>query len=106
LEQGYHWSEFIPDWDDIDVEGARVKTNRQGKQYNALAGIWCNDEMAQVSTHGISFYDGVSSDTQDMMENVAGRGSPCASYLVTIDRDEDEDAEEQSSSGSRNTETH
>jgi hypothetical protein len=96
LEHGYFWCEFVPDWADVDVEGARVKVNRQGHKYNALASIWCADEMAQVSTHGVSFYDGVSSDTQDMMENVAGHGSPCANYLVSIDQDEDEDAEKPS----------
>jgi hypothetical protein len=104
LEHGYHWCEFIPAWDDIDVEGARVRTNRQGKTYNALAGFWCNEEMAEVCTHGISFYDGVSSDTQDMMEYVAGHGSPCANYLVTIDQDEDQDAKESTSRRSRDPE--
>lgn len=94
IEHGYHWCGFIPNWDDIEIEGARVKTNRQGRQYNALAARWSDTEMAEVSTHGISFYDGVSSDTQDMIDRVAGQGSPCANFLVTIDRDEDEDAKE------------
>jgi hypothetical protein len=103
LKHGYHWSGFLPNWSDIDIEGALVRTNRRGQPYNALAGLWCSIEMADVSTHGISFYDGVSSDTQDMIDRVAERGSPCATYLVTIDRDEDEDAEESQGRGGGNT---
>jgi len=90
----YHWAEFLPKWDEVDVEGSSVKY-RDGKPYNSRAGFWRDEEMVEVCTHGVSFYDGVSSDTRDMIDRIADLGSPCSMYLVTVDKDEDEHAEEQ-----------
>ncbi|YP_009212898.1 hypothetical protein AVU38_gp049 [Ralstonia phage RSL2] len=66
--KGWRWSEFPADWDNIDVPGARIKMNAQGKQYNALAGFMRNQDMANVSSHGLGFWDGHSPGTKDMME--------------------------------------
>jgi len=38
-------SEFRPDWDNLDVPGARIKRNRLGKLYNANAGPDRNKRM-------------------------------------------------------------
>lgn len=84
----YSWSEFHPDWDEVEIEGAVVRY-REGRPYNAIAGFWRDEEMAEVCTHGVSFYDGVSSGTQDMIDRVANQGNPCATYLVTTESDED-----------------
>ncbi len=89
----YHWCEFYPQWDDIDTEGAIIKY-RNGRPYNSLAGYWCNEEIAEVCTHGISFYDGVSRGTQDMIDRVNDHGSPCDVYLFSIEPDEDENGQE------------
>uniref|UniRef100_A0AAU7PFA7 DprA-like DNA processing chain A n=1 Tax=Burkholderia phage vB_BgluM-SURPRISE13 TaxID=3159457 RepID=A0AAU7PFA7_9VIRU len=65
---GWRWHECPADWDNIDVPGARIKKNAQGKDYNALAGFMRNQEMANVSSHGLGFWDGHSPGTKDMME--------------------------------------
>jgi len=93
-EHGYHWAEFYPNWNDVEVEGAVVKY-RDGKPYNCIAGFWRDEEMAEVCTHGVTFYDGVQSSTRDMIDRVTGGGNPCAIYLVTVDKDEDTHAKEQ-----------
>jgi hypothetical protein len=66
--KGWRWSEFPADWDNIDVPGARIKTNAKGKQYNALAGFMRNQDMANVSSHGLGFWDGHSPGTKDMVD--------------------------------------
>lgn len=87
-EHGYRWSEFYPNWDDVDTEGAVIRY-RDGKPYNSVAAFWRDEEMAEVCTHGVSFYDGVSTGTQNMIDRVADKGSPCAVYVVTIELKED-----------------
>lgn len=65
---GWRWHECPAAWDDITVPGARIKTNGAGKQYNALAGFVRNQEMANISTHGLGFWDGHSPGTSDMID--------------------------------------
>lgn len=68
LKNGWRWHECAAKWDDLDVPGARIKVNGGGKQYNARAGFDRNQEMANVSTHGLGFWDGVSPGTKDMVD--------------------------------------
>lgn len=88
-EHGYAFIKFKPAWNDIDVEGAVVRDNGRGKQYNALAGYWCNEEMAEVANYLITFYDGVSSDTQDLMTRMTDKHNPCRVILVHVEKDKD-----------------
>ena len=67
---GWRWHECPADWDNIDVPGARIKINSAGKKYNALAGFNRNQEMANVSSHGLGFWDFQSPGTGDMVERV------------------------------------
>lgn len=64
---GWRWCEMPADWSNIDVPGAIIKTNAQG-QYNARAGHTRNAEMANVSSHGLGFWNGVSPGTKGMVE--------------------------------------
>lgn len=99
VQHGYQHALFSPNWGDVDIEGAVVKY-RNNEPYNAVAGHWRDEEMAEVCTHGITFYDGVSSGTQDMMDRVIERGSPCAVYYVDTDS-EDDHAQKSQGGGSR-----
>ena len=58
---------FPANWDDIDVQGAVVKYNRQGKAYNAVAGHQRNRKMADYSDCLVAFWDSKSSGTQNMI---------------------------------------
>lgn len=76
-KNGWRWHECPADWDNIDVAGARIKTNAAGKQYNCVAGFMRNQEMANVSSHALGFWDGHSPGTKDMTER-------CSDKKVTI----------------------
>ena len=66
-EQGWRWHECPADWKNIDVPGALVKPGPYG-QYNARAGFTRNQEMANVSTHGLGFWNYTSPGTKDMVD--------------------------------------
>jgi len=73
--EGVKISYHIPDWDNIEVEGAVVKYNRFGKPYNAVAGHWRNSEMENLATHLIAFWSG-SRGTKDMITKIKKSGKP------------------------------
>jgi hypothetical protein len=82
---GYNWCEFDAPWDDVEAEGAVIKNNpRTGKPYNVLAGFWRNEEMAEAMTYLITFYDGVSPGTSDMIERAVEHQVPRENILVPV----------------------
>lgn len=87
---GYHYIQFVPDWGDVDVEGAVVRY-RNGVPYNAVARYWRSEEMAEVANYLITFYDGVSGGTQDLINRMTDRNHPCRVILVHIEKDEETD---------------
>lgn len=74
--EGVEISEHIPDWNDIEVEGAVVKYNKFGKPYNAVAGHWRNSDMENEATHLVAFWDGRSTGTRDMINKIKKSGKP------------------------------
>lgn len=84
IEHGFYWTSFVADWDNLDVENVRIKTNGRGKDYNALAGFNRNEEMAEVLNRLITFYDGVSPGTRDMIKRVNEDGHPVRVYIVDM----------------------
>jgi hypothetical protein len=48
---------FAPKWDDIEAKGAVIK-HRRGRPYNALAGFWRNQEMAEYAEQAVIFPGG------------------------------------------------
>lgn len=84
-ENGYDWVEFAADWDNINVPGALIRTNKFGKQYNAKAGHQRNRSMAEHSTHLILFWDGVSPGTRNMREEGNKLGLHVYTLLVHMD---------------------
>lgn len=66
-KNGWRWSEFPADWANVTVPGAKIKQGQHGP-YNALAGFMRNQEMANVSTHGLGYWDGHSPGTKDMID--------------------------------------
>lgn len=77
---------FPADWDNLDVPKCRIKTNSQGKQYNALAGLNRNEEMAKymvTATRGNKGTDQVltlgftgGTGTQHMLTTALDNGIP------------------------------
>ncbi len=85
-EKGYPWSEFPADWKDISSPNAVIKY-RNGKPYNVLAGFNRNAEMADIATDLITFYDGVSPGTRDMIE--LGRDKKLHVLTIYVDINDD-----------------
>lgn len=68
VDNGWRWHECAAKWEDLNATNARIKTNNAGRKYNANAGFDRNQEMANVSTHGLGFWDGKSPGTKDMVD--------------------------------------
>ena len=66
IDRGIDHEDFPADWDNLDVERCVVKHNRYGKPYNAIAGHNRNEDMGNMATHGIGFWDGKSTGTKHM----------------------------------------
>lgn len=67
LENGVKVEPFEAEWDNISVPNARIKTNKWGKEYNAIAGFQRNERMAEYADVLIAIWDGQSSGTRDMI---------------------------------------
>jgi len=94
---GYHYAVWLPNWKDVDVEGAIVKTNSFGP-YNALAKAWRDRDVSEAANEGISFYDGVSPNTFDMNERMNELKNSLRIVLVHIDKKEDSHGRQSKSS--------
>lgn len=71
-ERGHPWSEFHALWGDLQTEPVLVRT-RQIKaggvqRYNALAGFVRNAKMRDYGTHLVTFFDGTSPGTTNMID--------------------------------------
>jgi hypothetical protein len=66
-ENGYAWTGYPADWDDISAPGSFVKRNKRGNLYNAVAGHQRNRAMAEAATSVIVFWDGKSPGTRNMI---------------------------------------
>lgn len=76
------------DWDNIKVEGAVVKTRRKdGKKYNALAGHWRNQEMAEMADEALIVWDGKSTGSLDMLHRMIAMEKPVHLYPLRIGTD-------------------
>lgn len=81
----YDWCEFDAPWDDVEAEGAVIKYHPVTKKpYNCLAGFWRNEEMAEAMTYLITFYDGASPGTSDMIERAVEHQVPRENVLVPV----------------------
>jgi hypothetical protein len=75
------------DWDDIDVPGAVIRYNWEGKPYNALAGHWRNEEMAQFADEALIVWDGKSTGSLDMLHRMIALEKPVYLFPLRIGTD-------------------
>jgi hypothetical protein len=57
-------------WSNIKAKGAVVKTRYNGEKYNALAGHWRNAEMAEEGDCALVIWDGKSTGSLNMVEQM------------------------------------
>jgi hypothetical protein len=74
-------------WDDIKAPGAVVRTRYDGKQFNALAGHWRNEEMAQMADACLIVWDGKSTGSLDMLHRMVALDKPVWLYPLRIGTD-------------------
>ena len=72
-EVGHSLVEFPALWGDMS-EPCRVKTRKNGTQYNALAGHKRNLQMAQHADALVAFWDGKSTGTKNMIDTAKKLG--------------------------------
>lgn len=87
-ERRLPWVEYEADWDNLDTEGAVIRTNkRTGKPYNAIAGHTRNEDMAKVATNLAAFWDGVSPGTKNMLHIAKRHKVRRSIFLVELDKE-------------------
>ena len=74
--RGIDHEDLPADWNNIEVERCVVKYNRFGKPYNAIAGHNRNEDMGNMATHGVGFWDGKSTGTKHMKTYLNKLGKP------------------------------
>lgn len=71
------------DWNNLSVSKCKIKYNRFGKPYNALAGNNRNKEMADIADACIIFWDGISPGSKDMYDICKRNNIPVRLYNIT-----------------------
>lgn len=74
------------DWQDISHPDAVIKQNQRGGVYNALAGLWRNEEMAKLGDALILIHDGDSTGSLDMLQRAEKYGLPVFKRVVDIEK--------------------
>lgn len=74
------------DWSNIKANGALVRHNRRGP-YNALAGHWRNQEMADIADAALVVWDGRSTGSLDMVHRMLQLDKPVYLYPLRISAD-------------------
>lgn len=86
FDNNYPWAEYPADWDNLEAPGAVVRYTRDSKPYNVRAGFERNAKMGLVLTHLVTFYDGVSSGTADMIKEALRKKAKVSNFLIDIDK--------------------
>lgn len=77
--------EYPADWDNIKAQGAVVRYRKSdGKPYNAVAGHWRNEEMAQVADGALIVWDGKSTGSLDMLHRMIALEKLEDAYLYPL----------------------
>jgi len=67
---------FPAAWDDLVTPPVKIKRNKFGKEYNALAGFNRNEKMADYAHCLLAVWDGKSPGTGDMVRCMDRRDKP------------------------------
>lgn len=73
---GYKIEYHPAQWNDLTKEPCKLKENKYGKLYNALAGFNRNQEMVDVADMLIAFRVNFSNGTSDVINRAREKGIP------------------------------
>jgi hypothetical protein len=79
-------ADFPAQWDDLETEPLRIKTNTRGKQYNALAGFARNERMAQYADACVILRREGSKGSLDMLKRALSHGMICTDCIYHDNR--------------------
>lgn len=65
------------DWSNLQATPCKVKYNKYGKPYNAMAGFNRNQQMAEQCDMCVAFWDGESKGTFHMIQAIRKLGKDC-----------------------------
>lgn len=68
VENDLAWREYYANWNNLKELPCKIKYNKYGKPYNALAGFNRNSRMVAVAQALIVIWDGKSSGSQDVLD--------------------------------------
>jgi len=68
ISEGIPYKEFHPEWENLDVPGAVIRTNSYGKKYNAKAGHDRNFQMAQYADRAVVIMNRNSKGSLNMID--------------------------------------
>lgn len=74
------------DWSNVTAKGAQVRHNSRGA-YNALAGHWRNQEMAEMADEALIVWDGASTGSLDMLHRMIALEKPVYLFPLKIGAD-------------------
>jgi hypothetical protein len=66
-EHGIEFQGFPAKWDDLEAEGAVIRTNKHGKLFNVNAGFKRNKDIVDAAHTVIAFWDMSSNGTRDSL---------------------------------------
>lgn len=67
-EKNLQYIEFAADWYNLDVTPCKIKLDKNGKEYNCLAGFARNKDIISNADMVIAFHNGISRGTLDSLE--------------------------------------
>lgn len=82
----YNWVEFPAEWENLTKEPVKIKINKAGKEYNALAGFNRNKNMVDICNLAAFFWDGISPGTKDAISQIKQKTVPHVVYLINGER--------------------
>ena len=84
-DHGIICRKVAPDWDDITVPGAVVKSNLRMRKYNANALADRDNRLADMADHVIVFWDGKCNDTRNLINTLRAKNVDYTALLVDGD---------------------
>jgi predicted Rossmann fold nucleotide-binding protein DprA/Smf involved in DNA uptake len=85
LQRGLQVVTLPAKWDDITVDGAVIRINKWGKQYNAAAGHQRNKLIVYNALLVVAFWDGSSPGTLNTMQQAQKMDKPVHALLPCSD---------------------
>lgn len=83
IENNIPFREYKARWGDLNQEPCKIKVNKWGKKYNALAGHNRNTLIIEDCDAVVAFWDGSSNGTRDSLDKARSMGKRIKTVIFT-----------------------